>query len=149
MSIKCHIPDYVIIDPEPRPISKYEAERLTWNKVMFRMRCRIIREGFDMVLSFSLSGSRYDKFTGMEGTFSGITDDGREYIISLRDTDIIEVLADNRDDAKAEYKRLVDEILANNKKEIDEWNERRKVFTEENTNKKNSFWKRIWFKQKG
>lgn len=149
MSIKCHMSDFVISDPPPRPISKYEAERSAWNKVVFHMRCHIVRESFDMVLSFSLPGSRYDKFIGLEGTFSGITDDGREYIISLSDTDIIEVLADNRDDAKAEYKRLVDEILANNKKEIDEWNERRKVFIEENTNKKNSFWKRIWFKKKG
>ena len=148
MAIKCHIPDFVISNPPPRPISKYEAERSAWNKVVFHMRCHIVRESFDMVLSFSLPGSRYDKFIGLEGTFSGITDDGREYIISLSDTDVIEVLDDNRDDAKTEYKRLVDEILANNRREIIQWDEKYRTFTEENTNSENSFWKRIRFKRK-
>lgn len=145
MRTKANIP---MIEVPPRPISRYEAERLSWGKVVFYMKCRIIRNGFNKVLSFSLSGYRYDKFTGMEGTFSGFDEDGKEYIISLRDTDIIEVLSDNRDSAKAEYERLVCKALENNRMEIDRWYEQHKAESKEVQNHRQSFWSRIIFRHK-
>jgi hypothetical protein len=128
--------------PPPRKISKNEAWEQAWHHVTLRLKVRIQRENFDKILTFNLDGAQYNMFCCLAGTFNGVDDNGHEFVITLNAKDIIEIIEDNRDEAKAGCEKLADSILRDNDIEVTSWYEKRKEI--KNAKNGNSFWKRVF-----